>query len=404
MSLLACLCLNNLLGCAPCQRAANDARVRFAVDFPQATPGQLLERAIAAGRADVVLGLLADPSLDVNQRCDPARADSVSPLMTALRACDARIVSLVAAARGFDLGASLSPYARWEWARTCSPPVVQQFLAIPGSDVNLQDGNGETLLHQAVRAARAGVVRDLLGQPGIDVDRQDGAGLTPLYAAVLAGNQEAVTLLLGHPVDVNARNRTIHWTMLMAAVAADRVPIVRQLLQRAELAANAADDSGKTALHVAAERGHAEMIGLLLSRPDLMINQQDQRGATPLAAAAAAGRVEVVQRLLARADLAINRVDHDRQSPLWWATAGRHDAVVRALLHDPRLNVLITNRPARQSAGAVAAETGQPELAALIEAHPSRHRDADVLDPGDPYVERAWAPPPIEWIDPPVRR
>ena len=56
MTLLACLCTNAIVGCARCGRTGEAAWHEFAATTPQATSGQVLERAIPAGRADVVSG------------------------------------------------------------------------------------------------------------------------------------------------------------------------------------------------------------------------------------------------------------------------------------------------------------------------------------------------------------
>jgi ankyrin repeat protein len=375
---------------------------RYQAVHPDDNPGQLMERAIAEHRAEVVLGLLEHGGVEINAPCVPERPDSVSPFMTALRACDARIASLIAGHGGFELSASLTTHATWTFAASCPAGVVEGYLALPGTNANHADGNGETLLHQAVRSAGAiDTVRALLARPGIAADAVDGSAMSPLHVAAVAGNDAAVALLLAVPgVDVNNRNRHSGWTVLMDAVFAGHTTIVERLLAHDGVDAGIVDGFGATALHIAAQRGATEAARLLIGRSDVKLNRKDHLGRTPLSLAAFHGHLGVVEALLARPDVDVNLVDRDRQSPLWWAVAGKREAVVRRLMREPRTLLSISNRPAHQTAHGAAVELGLTELAAELASVPPRAGDADRLSPADDYVERTYEPPPVELIRP----
>lgn len=374
---------------------------QFAGQHPGTSPGRLLERAIKQDRPDLVLGVLEHTDIDVNMACDPGRDDSVSPLMTALRGGNPRIVALIAGHPGFDLECSLAEYDTWSWARSAPLDVLQQYLAIPGSDVNQRDGNDKTLLSEVVYDEHGiDKLRELLAKPGIELDAQQLDGTTPLYRAGLAGNVAAFELLLRHGADVNNRNNDNHWTILICAVADDRNAIAGSLLGRADTDVNAADDTGRTALHVAAQRGHAGMVELLLARPDIRVNVKNHMGWTPLAMGAFGGHIEVVRLLLARPDLEVNYVDQDRQTPLFHAVSAGHAETVRMLLGDTRTNVGITSRPARVTASEMAEALGFTEIADLIRG---RRDGSDQLSPFDTYVERHVPPSPTTFIRPPRR-
>jgi ankyrin repeat protein len=407
---LLCLCTNNAAGCGSCAQSSREALARFETRLPGATPGQLLERAIAEHRADVVLGLLErdGPRIDLNGRLDPARHDSTSALMTALAACDARIVALIAGRAGFDLGRSLAPFDRWRWAGTCTADVAAGFLAIPGADPGAADGNGETLLHAAARAPAAlTTMQMLLARPGVAVDAVDAidahnaSGMSPLHVAVVAGNDAAVELLLAHGgVDVNNRNTLNGWTVLMNAVFAGHDAIAERLLGRTEIDVNATDQFGNSALHIAAERGRTALVRRLLGCAEIRVNAKDHLGRTPLSRAAFAGHADAVAALLAHPAIAVNLVDRDRQTPLWWATAGKQAAVVRLLLADPRVDSSLTNRPGHQTARDVAVELGLSDLLPDLDHHAAAHPATDQLGAGDDYVERSYEHPAPTYIHP----
>ncbi len=383
---LKCLCQNNITACAACSASTREQWTAFAARNPQATPGQVIEQAIQQNRAEVVLGVIQNTNFDINQPCDPHRYNSISPLMTALRADNARIVALIAGQPRFDLTRSLPEYERWSWVRSSSLEVLQQYLGIPGSDVNQKDGNGKTLLHEVVYdLGSQDKLRELLSQPGIAVDAKQVDGTTPLYRAGLAGNVGAFELLLDHAADVNNANNDNRWTILICTVAESRIAIVEQLLRRHEIEINAADDIQNTALHIAAERGHTQVVELLLQRPEIQANAKNHMGWTPLAKAAFAGHLEIVRRLLGRPELEINFVDQNRQTPLFHAASTGNLEIVRLLLADSRTNPAITNRPARHTALNMAAALGFTAIGDLISQHDGLR---DELSPRDSYAER----------------
>lgn len=398
---LNCLCQTNIAGCGACAARARAQWTAFAARNRQATPGQLIEQAIWEDRAEVVLGVMQNTDIDINQPCDPHRYDSVSPLVTALRSGNARIVALIAAQPGFDLAQSLPEYEQWSWARSASLQVLQRYLGIPGSDVNQKNGNGKTLLHEVVYdTGSQDKLRELLSRPEIVVDAKQVDGTTPLYRAGLAGNVAALELLLDHSADVNNSNNDNRWTALICAAAENRIAIVEQLLRRRELAINAADEIQNTALHVAAERGHTRIVELLLQRPEIQINRENHMGWTPLSKAAFAGHIEVVRRLLRRPEVEVNFVDQDRQTPLFHATSTGNLEMVRLLLADPRANAAISNRPARHTALDMARALGFTAIRELIG---QRVGDKDELSPRDPYMDRNVEPPAVNLIRPPRR-
>lgn len=368
---------------------------------PDSNPGKRIETAIQQGLEGEVRALLGNV-VDINAPCDPQRYGSVSPLMTALRAGQAGIVRLIASLPPFDLSRSLSPFETWSWVRGASLATLIEYLYIHGSDVNRKDGNGKTLLHEAVYdLGGQDKIREILARREVAIDAQRNDNTTPLYHAGVAGNLEAFQLLLGRGADSNNRNNDNLWTILMCAAAKDRSEIAELLLRRSEIEVNARDDLRNTALHIAAGRGHAGIVALLLQRPDIDVNPKDHMGWTPLAKAAFAGHAETVMRLLVRPDIEVNFVDQDRQTPLFHAASSGRIEVARLLLADGLINPSIRNQRDGLTARDMALALGHKEIADLLEQHPGGE---DRLSPNDSYQERKAAGPPAFNNEPPFKR
>lgn len=386
-----CLCVQNDPACAACRALALQEWEAVSSD---AAPGRLLEDAILQHRELLALGILQHAHFDLNAPLDPDRPDSVSPFLTALRAFALRIVCLIALQPRFDLARSLPVYECFDWARSAPPEMIACYLSLTGADINRPDGNGKTLLHEAVCDLQSPKKIDLLlAEPGIEIDIRQTDGTTPLYRAGLAGNEIAFERLLERGADINNANHDNHWSILMCAAAFDRLEIARRLLARPDLDLHATDNAGNTALHLACVRGHTRMVKLLLEKPDIAVNLKNTKGQTPLTLAAFGGHADIVQALLLHPGVEINFVDRDRQTPLFWAVSAGHLDVARLLLADVRTNAAIRNFPDRQNARDMALALGYTELADLTAAHA---QGQDTLSPGDNYVERPAEEPSLK--------
>ncbi len=386
-----CLCVQNDPACDACRALALQEWEAVSSD---AAPGRLLEDAILQRRELLALGILQNAHIDLNAPLDPDRADSVSPLMTALRASLPRIVCLIASQPGFDLTRSLPAYECFDWARSAPPEMIACYLSLPKTHINQPDANGKTLLHEAVCDLQSPEKIDLiLAEPGIEIDIRQIDGATPLYRAVLAGNGMAFEKLLERGADINNANHNNRWSILLCAAAFNRLEIAKRLLARPGLDLHAADDAGNTALHLACARGHTRMVKLLLEKPGIAVNLKNAKGQTPIAMAAFGGHADIVQALLLHPGVEINFVDRDRQTPLFSAVSAGHGDVARLLLADVRTNAAIRNFPGRQNACDMALALGYTELADLLSA---RVNMTDVLSPGDNYVERPTEEPSLK--------
>ena len=75
-----------------------------------------------------------------------------------------------------------------------------------GMDLNIEDREGWTPLHIAIRRDRREMVAYLLEQ-GADIDKVDGVGWTPLMEAVMDDMPELCGLLIEKGADVTIANQ-----------------------------------------------------------------------------------------------------------------------------------------------------------------------------------------------------
>ena len=75
--------------------------------------------------------------------------------------------------------------------------VADVVAALKRVDINIQNREGWSLLHQAVHSERVAIAEELIRR-GIDVNLEDGMGQTPLHYAAARGSTVMATLILEH--------------------------------------------------------------------------------------------------------------------------------------------------------------------------------------------------------------
>lgn len=167
-------------------------------------------------------------------------------------------------------------------------------------DINIPDGNGETVLHIAARSDNTEIVEHLLSIPGIAVNAKDKMGRTSLHLACEDGHTDTAKMLLidAPNIHVNARDET-HRTPLHRACEKEQLDVVHCLLTNAKVDADALDQKGCTPLHLASRLASGEPIVRALLRATKDIdNQVPDTRATALHLAAHGGHFKTVQSLL----------------------------------------------------------------------------------------------------------
>ncbi len=126
----------------------------------------------------------------------------------------------------------------------------------------LEDAQGFTLLHLAVRHGHLQVVQLLLKQLSSLIDLKSNDGFTPLHVAAQSGHLAIVELLLESGADLNAKSNN-GLTPLHLAVSGDQAEIVEYFLLHGA-ALNVKDSFGFTPLHISAYYGLEKTTDVLL--------------------------------------------------------------------------------------------------------------------------------------------
>ncbi|XP_070183018.1 caskin-2-like [Littorina saxatilis] len=178
---------------------------------------------------------------------------------------------------------------------------VIKLLLDSGSSPDLKDNKGMVALHYAAWQGRPDPVQALLLKHS-PVNEQALNGETPLHLACQHGHIHVVKLLLTHHADPTICNKELK-TPLDLACEFGRYKVAEQLL-RSNLCEKILEDSpidmldnGRTTcLHLAAKNGHSDIIRLLIQN-GMNINRATLNG-TCLHEASLYGKTDVVKLLL----------------------------------------------------------------------------------------------------------
>src|SRR5690606_13838547 len=192
------------------------------------------------------------------------------------------------------------------------PTLVQKLLR-SGADKNQILGNGDNLLHYAIRLKQYELVGPVV-QAGISINHSNKEGWTPLDLAEYQGAKPTVAQLekLGAmhgqgwrreraAQDVKVVAEQLDSERLPAvakAVINDNGPLLDQLLRKDPKAVHTVLDDGSTLLILAIKHQKPKMVNALIKH-DANINQAAYRGVTALHVAVQTDQEDLVERLLA---------------------------------------------------------------------------------------------------------
>ena len=191
----------------------------------------------------------------------------------------------------------------------------------------------QTPLHLASYGAEHAIAKILL-ESGANVDAQDSNGRTPLHeACFIEANLEMVQLLLEHHANVNKQTRTRKTPLHYACVYSEGPDIIEILLENGA-SVNDRDKDGLTPLHAAADK--LDILKVLLQH-NAEVDARNNMGATSLHIACELGLLELVQELLKHSQ-DVNAIANRgggltvKVTPIMCAAMGGFSEVVEELL------------------------------------------------------------------------
>ena len=186
---------------------------------------------------------------------------------------------------------------------------VKALLCDDKINVNVQDSNGDTPLHEACLHGEEEIVEVLLNKMSESTPREkigskiyvrNHLGFTPFHLACRNGNVNLARCLLSvadQPFILMVERDNEGATALHLACERDEPKIVEFLLEK-EADPFAEKNDGMTPIHVAAQYGCQEVMRVFLSQDRVDININDKYSQTPLHFAAEYGKDEMMRLLL----------------------------------------------------------------------------------------------------------
>lgn len=249
-------------------------------------------------------------------------------------------------------------------ARTCSLPQFKEVLARHSVEVNESNTDGDTALHEAVRAGKVECAAVLV-RAGANSRMLNHAGISPADLANAVPEKklrDSMNFAL-----LGARQPAVEglqpWT-LEYAVLRGQLDVVRMLLQ---LGANPSlvGTDGNTPLHDACLKGQVEIAKLLIEK-GAEVGARSKAGTLPLHDAAMAGNASIIALLL-RNGAALNATtEATGETALHLAAAWGRVGALKTLL-EAGANLEIRDSKMRTPLEAAVANS-QAEAAAAIRA------------------------------------
>lgn len=155
-------------------------------------------------------------------------------------------------------------------------PCIVEKLVSAGANVNLPDRNGQTPTHLACNRASVECLETLVkARNAPNLELQNFNGYTPLHEAVLAGCCGAVTYLIRQGAKVNCKDGKGGRTPLHHAVEMENMEVIQELL-KCGASASEGSFSGNTPLQIASGRS-MQNVRLLLEAASTNIKPNKHR-------------------------------------------------------------------------------------------------------------------------------
>lgn len=244
---------------------------------------------------------------------------------------------------------------------------IWHYLLQSGAKPDIQDEEGQTPLHWAVRKNRMDIAEallDSLSDNSANLDISDAEGRTPLLlAAERAYSDMVALLLLGYKFQPDVQDKTGRTPLLLAAEGGDFESVALLLASHAN--PNLADKRSRTPLLQAARNGHMTAVQELISNRNAKptVDARDDMGRTALLLAAENGHARIVKFLLDKG-ASSSIVDYEGKRAWQKAMDKGHASVVGNLLS--KLDTPTQDTKAVNEALLLASRRGWTELVKVL--------------------------------------
>jgi len=211
-------------------------------------------------------------------------------------------------------------------------PIVELLLQYQDRyDINSQNNQRYTALHEACRKNHVNIVKRLCKDSTLNMSLKDLYGNTALMICHEKGYLPIAEELLQYQDRSNGHQQTT--TMLHSACYDGNVDVVKRLCQDPKLDMSLKDKHGNTALMIGCEKGYLPVVEVLLQYRDRYdINIQDSDGFSALHLASYYNHVDVVKRLCQAPKLDMSLKDKRGYTALMVSCEMRYLPITEVLL------------------------------------------------------------------------
>lgn len=183
-------------------------------------------------------------------------------------------------------------------ARDLCQTLVQNYHRVlnpEGQPITVNLAEISSSLFRAIKANDSDLVKQLLKSQKDQLNVQNKNGITPLHEAVKITSKEMIELLLQNGADVNARDKEGK-SPLEIAIEKQNLTLIASLLKAKNI--QATNDQGVSLIFLVIAQGNEKLLQEFLSHFPHHLEVKNEWGLTPLLFAALLGKAPIVSRLL----------------------------------------------------------------------------------------------------------
>ncbi len=249
--------------------------------------------------------------------------------------------------------------------------IVKIIINNKNVNLNIQDVNGQTILHFALESKCYEIAEALINSGKVDLNIKDKNGQTPVQIAMQSGNFDIVKKIIdtGKVEDLNIKDNN-EQSILHLAIQAGDLGMVKKMIDTDGINLNSQDKDGQTPFHLAVQGNNSNSVEIfkkmiLTGRVDL--NIQDKKGRTPLYLALQAGNFVMLDKLIDTKGVLFDIQDKNGQTPLHFALQHVKDfigktSILKKLIEAGGVNLIKIQDNNKQTPLHLAIQAGNFEL------------------------------------------